>query len=329
MTALATPDTIRTTASRPLRRVRVDALRLVAERVLTVDLVAADDTPLPAWEPGAHVDLHLTDTLVRQYSLCSDPGEGRWRIGVLEELDGRGGSHHVHHELSVGDELLVSHPRNTIPLELGRQRTVFVAGGIGVTPILPMVRAAQEAGADWALIYLTRSAETAAFLDELGALGERVTIHHDSRDGILDLGVALDATGASDAAVFACGPGGLLAALEEYAGSRPACRLRLERFEGPGDTGPREGDTEFVVEIADGTEIEVAADESILEALDRAGVPVLSSCQEGICGTCETAVISGVPDHRDQILSEEEHESGEMMMVCVSRCLGSRLVLDL
>ena len=310
-------------------RARVTAMSRAAERILALDLEDPDGRPLPSWTPGAHIDVALTDGIVRQYSLCSRPGERAWRLAVLEEEASRGGSHHVHHALKVGDLLRVSAPRNNFALELTGRPVVFVSGGIGVTPILPMVHAAAEAGVDWQMLMLSRSPEAAAFADELADYGERVHRHHDSVAGILDLAWMLDTLGGEESDVYACGPAGLLSALESYAAQRPGCLLRLERFSGSASSAVRPGDRAFVVETADGVEIEVRADQTILEALTAAGIPMLSSCQEGICGTCETSVIAGVPDHRDQLLSEDERASGAMMMPCVSRCIGERITLDL
>lgn len=152
--------------------------------------------------------------------------------------------------------------------------------------------------------------------------------HVDTDGGPIDLATTLDGLGSADADVYACGPGLLLAALEEYAAARPGTHLVLERFTGDGDA-VRDGDHAFVVALADGTEIPVAADQTMLEALTQAGIQMLSSCQEGVCGTCETAVLAGEPDHRDHVLSDDERMSGEMVMPCVSRCRGERIVLDL
>lgn len=313
----------------PDLKLRVASITTVAERVVALELEPTDGSALPTWEPGAHVDVTLGDGMIRQYSICSPPGTDRWRFGVLEEIEGKGSSHYVHHDLREGDVIAVSGPRNTFALDLGGRPVVFIAGGIGVTPILPMVHAAAAEGADWTLLYLARSPEAAAFVDEVMPYGDRVHVHHDSVAGIIDLAASLDALGAAGSDVYACGPTGLLNAIEAYAGDRPDCHLTVERFAGTGDEGPREGDTEFVVEINDGTKITVGAQETILDALVRSGIPMLSSCQEGVCGTCETAVIEGIPDHRDHVLNDEERAGNEMMMPCVSRCLGKRLVLDL
>jgi ferredoxin-NADP reductase len=308
----------------------VQEVRQEADRVASFALARPDGEPLPRWEPGAHVDVLLAGDLVRQYSLCSAPTDPTWRIAVLREEVSRGGSTWLHERIRPGDTLLVGAPRNNFALDLDAQRYVFVAGGIGITPLLPMVAAADAAGKDWTLLYLGTSANRMAFTEALRTYGSRVVLHRDSDSGVIDLESALDRLDAADAAVYACGPAGLLAAIEGYAIRHEGCRVVLERFTAdPGSSPAREGDSPFVVETSDGTEIEVGADESILDALHRTGIPALSSCQEGVCGTCETTVLAGVPDHRDQLLSEEERESGETMMICVSRCAGDRLVLDI
>ncbi|MFJ4783613.1 PDR/VanB family oxidoreductase [Streptomyces sp. NPDC088794] len=308
---------------------QVASLERPADRIVSIELEPACGSVLPSWEPGSHIDVHLAQGLVRQYSLSLAPRSGRWRLGVLEEADGRGGSSYIHRMLRVGDRITVSRPRNTFPFELRGRPVIFVVGGIGITPILSMVAEAASATAAWSLLYLTRSPEATAFADELAAYEHRVKHHYDSTAGIIDLPTALDDLGGREADIYACGPPALLSALETYAASRQGCRLVVERFSGGGTTQPQPDDQEFVVELADGTEIVVPADESILEALAREGVPLLSSCQEGVCGTCETAVLAGRPDHRDHVLTEDERASGEMIMPCVSRCLGSRIRLDL
>jgi ferredoxin-NADP reductase len=315
----------------------VTEVRQEAEGVRSLRLARRDGRPLPEWTPGAHVDVLVGEGEVRQYSLCSSPADDEWRIAVLREPDGRGGSRWLHDRVRPGDVLAVGRPRNDFPLDLGphrappRDRLVILAGGIGITPLLPMAAAAEAAGADWSLLYLGAGAARMAFTGDLRRYGDRVVVHRDDESGVIDLEPALDRLGAGTAAVYACGPAGLLAAVEGYAAGRPGCRLVLERFTaGPGAVVPsRTGDHPFVVVTADGTEVPVGADETILDAVRSAGVPALSSCAEGICGTCETRVLAGVPDHRDQLLSEEEQASGETMMICVSRCRGDRLVLDL
>ncbi len=329
MTTAPTRSAAGSAISSTVLRARVTSLTRTAERIMAVELAAPDNTPLPRWEPGAHIDVALDDGLVRQYSLCSRPGSPTWRLGVLEEDEGRGGSRHVHHTLREGDLLRVSPPRNNFALRVSERPLVFVAGGIGITPILPMVHQAASAGADWQLLFLARSPQNAAFLDELLDYGDRVHTHFGGTAGHIDLAVALDGCGADQSDVYACGPIGLLGALETYADQRSGCTLRLERFLAGGTPATRADDRPLVVEISDGTEVEVRADQTILEALSQARIPVLNSCREGVCGTCETVVLEGVPDHRDEVLSPEERASGETMMPCVSRCLGPRIVLDL
>jgi ferredoxin-NADP reductase len=308
----------------------VHEVRQEADRVVSFSLARPDGGPLPSWEPGAHVDVLLAENLVRQYSLCSAPVDSTWRIAVVREEVSWGGSAWLHERVRPGATLLVGAPRNNFALDLGQQRYVFVAGGIGITPLRPMVAAADAAGKDWTLLYLGTSASRMAFTEALRTYGSKVVLHRDSDFGVIDLDSALDRMGAADAAIYACGPAGLLAAIEGYAIRHEGCRVFLERFTAdPGSSPTREGDSPFVVETSDGTEIQVGAEESILDALHQTGIQALSSCREGICGTCETTVLAGVPDHRDQLLSEEEREAGETMMICVSRCRGDRLVLDI
>ncbi|MGP3776186.1 PDR/VanB family oxidoreductase [Streptomyces sp. SDT5-1] len=308
--------------------VTVKETRAEAAGVRSFVLAAREGRSLPAWSPGAHIDVVLSRDLVRQYSLSSAPEDAGWRIAVLREPDGRGGSAYLHDRVREGDTLLVSAPRNTFALDLDAPRPVFVAGGIGITPILPMVAAAERAGVDWRLLYLGRCADSMAFTAELAAYGDRVRLHRDDESGVADLAAELDAMGAADAPVYACGPAGLLAAVQEYTAAHPASRLTLERFAAAPDSQQRGDDRPFTVETGDGREIAVAAGRSIVDALADAGVRTLTSCREGVCGTCETAVLDGVPDHRDQLLSEEERAAGDVMMICVSRCRGDRLVLD-
>ncbi|MET7594436.1 PDR/VanB family oxidoreductase [Streptomyces sp. NPDC005481] len=297
----------------------------VADGVLALTLRRPDGAELPAWEPGAHIDVVLGPGLERQYSLCGDPADRHgWRIAVLREPAGRGGSDHVHARLGEGDGVRVRGPRNHFPLEPA-PRYRFVAGGIGITPILPMLAAAERAGAEWTLLYGGRTHASMAFTGELARYGDRVRIVPQDESGLLDLAGGL--AGPPDGTlVYCCGPGPLLDAVEELC---PAERLRVERFspktpEVAGEDGPFE-----VVLERSGRTLTVTAGVSVLDAVRAAGVEVLYSCTEGTCGTCETDVLEGVPDHRDSVLTEEERAAGETMLICVSRCRGKRLVLDL
>ncbi|MFJ2210750.1 PDR/VanB family oxidoreductase [Streptomyces sp. NPDC101062] len=308
---------------------------VVAERVESADDVVSlvlrhpDGESLPEWQPGAHIDLLLDGGLVRHYSLCGDPGDrSSWRIGVLRVPEGRGGSAYVHGTLHAGTPVRVRGPRNNFALRPAG-RYLFVAGGIGITPVLPMIAAAEAAGADWRLLYGGRSRSSMAFLDELAAYGDAVAVGPQDRHGLLDLDGHL---GAPDPGtlVYCCGPEPLLAAVEERCRAWPPGALRVERFQAKEQEETAADDGAFEVLLSrSGHTLQVPPGKSVLETVRAAGVSVLSSCAEGICGTCETEVLEGEPDHRDSVLSAEERESGETMMICVSRARGPRLVLDL
>ena len=302
----------------------VDGIQSAADGVRALTLRHPLGEQLPAWEPGAHIDVLLGPQLERQYSLCGDPADRTaWRIAVLREPDGRGGSAYVHEQLGQGDKVRVRGPRNHFALRPA-PRYRFVAGGIGITPILPMLAAAEAAGAEWTLLYGGRSRTSMAFTRELARYGDRVTVAPQDETGLLDLGSVLDAL-PEGTLVYCCGPGALLDAVEERC---PAGALHVERFQPKEQQGGHEA--EFEVELAQsGRTLTVAPGVSVLDTVRAAGVEVLFSCTEGTCGTCETDVLEGTPDHRDSVLSPEEREAGETMMICVSRCRGSRLVLDL
>lgn len=307
----------------------VTGRKAAADGVVVLELSAADGKPLPAWEPGAHVDLELAPDLVRQYSLCGDPTQpGTWRIGVLLEPESRGGSSFVHEKLFDGVEVVARGPRNHFSL-LPSPRYVFVAGGIGITPIVPMVGAAQQRGADWELLYGGRTLSSMAFREELELLGDgRVAVRPQDAHGLLDLPGLLSEP-RPDTLVYACGPEPLLDAVEAAMTAWPAGALHVERFTPKTFDEPVSTDT-FEVELAaSGMVLNVPPDRSILEVVAEAGVDAASSCQEGTCGTCETVVLSGEPDHRDSLLSPAEQAASETMMICVSRSKCPRLVLDL
>ncbi|MEU0207654.1 PDR/VanB family oxidoreductase [Streptomyces canus] len=302
----------------------VDRRDAAADGVLALTLRHPLGEQLPQWEPGAHIDVVLGPGLERQYSLCGDPADRTaWRIAVLREPVGRGGSAHVHEQLGQGDKVRVRGPRNHFTLRPA-PRYRFIAGGIGITPILPMLAAAEAQGAEWTLLYGGRTRESMAFTDELSRYGDRVTVAPQDETGLLDLPSVLDGV-PEGTLVYCCGPGPLLDAVEERC---PAGLLHVERFT-PKEQ-PAAENTEFEVELAQtGTTVTVAPDVSVLDAVRASGVEVLFSCTEGTCGTCETDVLDGTPDHRDSVLTDEEREAGETMMICVSRCRGKKLVLDL
>lgn len=301
----------------------------VADGVVRLILRDRENRPLPEWEPGAHIDLLLDEKLQRQYSLCGDPADrSTLTVAILREPNGRGGSAHVHDRLTEGDTVRVRGPRNNFAL-VEAPRYLFVAGGIGITPILPMVAAAERRGAEWRLVYGGRKRASMAFADALvDSYGDRVELRPEDETGLLPLDTLL-ATPEPETAVYCCGPEPLLTAVEQRCAAWPPGALHVERFtpkEGA-DAGPKQA---FEVELAlSGVTLPVPPEKSILEVVEDAGIAVLSSCQEGTCGTCETEVREGVPDHRDSLLTDEERESGETMMICVSRSCGPRLVLEL
>ena len=300
----------------------------VADGVVALHLRHAAGADLPPWAPGCHIDVLLTPQLTRQYSLCGSPSDLRsWRIAILLEPNGRGGSSYVHNQVATGDMLRVRGPRNNFELKRA-PRYKFVAGGIGITPILPMIRAADHAGADWTLHYGGRTRESMAFVDELAAYEQRVVIRPQDAFGLLDLD---DAVGdpMPDTLIYCCGPPPLINAVEKRCELWPREALRVERFQ-PAASVPDVCSQAFVVEIAStGEQFAIPVERSILSVLRDNGFAVLSSCEEGVCGTCETGVIAGVVDHRDFLLTDDEKSSNSTMMICVSRAVDSKLVLDL
>lgn len=304
-----------------------------SDGVVTLTLGHPDGGELPAWRAGAHVDLHVPngelEPFVRQYSLSSDPEETSvYRIGVLKEVSGRGGSEALHESLLSGSRVTVSWPRNNFRLAPS-PKYIFIAGGIGITPILAMIREAERAGADWELVYGGRTRSSMAFLSDLAKYGDRVTLVPQDELGIIDLPGLLGEV-REETLIYACGPEPLLRAAEECAAHWPKDSLRLERF-APKVVERTVPDTPFDVEFAaSGTTVTVGADETILDAAERQGLPVISSCKTGTCGTCETPIVAGQADHRDSILTASEQETNETMMICVSRAAVGcpKLVLD-
>ncbi|MFD3970662.1 PDR/VanB family oxidoreductase [Streptomyces cyaneofuscatus] len=307
-----------------IRRLIITERASVAEGVVQLQL---EGPALPRWQPGAHLDLVLPSGLVRQYSLCGDPDDpGTYTVATRLVADGRGGSREVHEQLQEGAEIEVRGPRNRFPL-VEAEAYVFVAGGIGITPVLPMLRALAARGADWRLLYGGRSRGSMPFLDEiekLGAEGGRVTVVAQDEAGHPDA-VAVLADIAPGTAVYCCGPEPLMAAVT--AALPEGCTLHLERFSAVGDGG-RADSGAFEVELhRSGRTVRVAAGQSVLAAV-RTELPNVSySCEQGFCGTCQQRVLEGEIDHRDELLTDDER--GDSMLICVSRCRGGRLVLDL
>lgn len=298
----------------------------VADRVVQVEFRCADGAALPAWQPGAHIEIDLDGTR-RQYSLCGPVDAQTWRIAVLWEDPSRGGSEYVHTRLRKGDRLTASEPRNHFAFD-GTGPTLFLAGGIGITPLLPMIERAQRTGIAWRLVYGGRSAASMAFVADLrDSYPDRVEIRPQDVHGLLDVD-SLCATAASvDQRVYCCGPTGLIDAVED-AGRRHRIEVRTERFRAA-ETAPG-ADESFTVEIADtGQRIHVDADVSMLDALRDSGIDLPSSCEEGTCGTCEIRIVDGAAIHRDSVLSEAERAEQIAMMPCVSRASGEFLRVEI
>ncbi|MEV6743868.1 PDR/VanB family oxidoreductase [Streptomyces sp. NPDC051080] len=310
----------RTTAT---RRLLITERTIPAEGVVQLRL---EGSALPPWQPGAHLDLLLPSGLVRQYSLCGDPADpDTYTIATRLVEDGRGGSREVHAQLHEGEEVEIRDPRNRFPLA-GAPAYLFVAGGIGITPILPMLRSVAASGADWRLLYGGRTRASMPFLDEiekLGAEGGRVTVVAEDEAGHPDAAAALAET-AEGTAVYCCGPEPLMDAVT--AALPPGRTLHLERF--TAGAASSAGSGPFEVELRrSGRTVRVAADRSVLAAV-REEVPYVSySCEQGFCGTCQQRVLEGEIDHRDELLTDSERN--DSMLICVSRCRGERLVLDL
>lgn len=306
----------------------LSAKRLVAKGVVILEFQRPDGAQLPPWSAGAHVELQLEGGFARQYSLCSDPADRTtWAVAVLREPESRGGSAYIHDTLQPGTIVQARGPRNNFPLAPAKSYK-FVAGGIGVTPMLPMIRAAEHAGAQWTLLYGGRTLDSMAFCDELSEYGSRVTFHPQDTHGLLNLAGEL-ADPAEGAQIYCCGPEPLLNAIEQLCESTwPEGALHVERFRH--EAHDLEGAQPIEVELAQsGQTITVPADRSILEVLIDNGIDIDASCEEGTCGTCEVVVLEGEPEHHDVVLTKSEKESCEMMMVCVSRAKGKCLKLDL
>ncbi|CAG9185766.1 PDR/VanB family oxidoreductase [Cupriavidus pinatubonensis] len=309
---------------------RVQAMRYEARGIVSLELQDPDGATLPEYGPGAHIDLHLGNGLVRSYSLCGAPEvRDRYTVGVLQDRNSRGGSRYVHEQLRVGAKLTVSAPRNNFELDESAAHTVLVAGGIGVTPIVCMARRLAELGRSFTLLYCARTRAEAAFVESLSAYGDAVRFHFDDEAGAPPDMNAMLAGQDAQTHLYCCGPGPMLNAFEAACEAHGYPNVHIERFAAdPSTESVQEG--EYVVQLSrTGSLVKVPSGKSLLDALLEAGLDVEHSCREGVCGSCETAVLEGCPDHRDSVLSNSERASNKTMMVCVSGCKGSRLVLDL
>ena len=309
------------------------SLRLVAITYAAADtnlyeFAAPDGAPLPAYDPGAHLDVHMPGGLMRQYSLARPYRADRgYLVGIKLDAGTRGGSKFMHDQARVGALFDVGRPRNNFPLVEDAPHTVLIAGGIGVTPIWCMAQRLEEIGAAFELHYAVRARADAAFLEELERMSPRARLHVDAEaEAVLDVPAIL-AAAPKGSHLYCCGPLPMLAAFEAASEGWPEAQAHVEYFSAPA-MAPIEGG--FVVVLAkSGRELLVPQGTTILETLRQAGMTVPASCEQGVCGTCETRVLEGVPDHRDLLLTPGEKAAGKTMMICCSGSLTDRLVLDL
>ncbi len=308
---------------------RLTAIVYGARDINLFEFRTLDGSEVPPFSAGAHVDVNLPSGAIRQYSIASSQSDPtRYLLGVKREAKGRGGSRLLHDEVRVGSVLKLGLPRNHFPLNETATSSVFIAGGIGVTPIICMVDRLQALGRDFRLHYAVREREE-ALLAYLPAACDRVHVHVDSEHGgrLMDV-AAIVANAPTDAELYCCGPAPMLAAFEAACATRSPARVHLERFSAPDNLAATGG--AYTVELVKSKRsITVQPGQTLLEALRDAGLTIKVSCEQGICGTCETRVLAGTPDHRDMILSDEEKAANESMMVCCSGSLGPTLVLDL
>lgn len=311
--------------------VLVTRLTHEAEGVLGIELRAAAGGLLPAFTAGAHVDVHLPGGLCRQYSLTNSPHEReRYCLGVGLSGDSRGGSRHVHERLRAGDRIEISAPRSLFGLDPQAEEHVFIAGGIGITPIVSMIEACKAAGHRWRLLYCTRTRARAAYLWRLAENYEQVQLHVDEEQGgPPDLARFLSTVPPS-AHVYCCGPGPLMDAVGLVGRDRPIGSVHFERFSADGSPADAAADGAFQIKLKrKGIALTVLPGRSILQTLEDNGIELPCSCREGLCRTCETPLLSGKADHRDFVLSDEERQANTSIILCVSRALDDELVLDL
>lgn len=313
-------------------RLQVVAIRRQAEGVHAFELTSPDGALLPPVEAGAHVDVHLPGGLVRSYSLAGDPAQrGHWLLGVLREKNGRGGSRAMHDQVRVGDLLTVGPPRNAFALAAGATHSVLLAGGIGITPLKAMAHTLVAEGASFELHYCARSPQTAAFVADLQALlpAGALHLHFDQGDPSQGLDIAaLLAQPAAGTHVYFCGPAGFMQACQDATVHWPAGSVHSEHFKAPEPAAKAQPDGAFEVQLARaGVTVQVAPHQTIVRAIELAGLRVPTSCLSGLCGACKVDYLAGEVEHNDYILSDEEKT--RCMTLCVSRARSPLLVIDL
>jgi vanillate O-demethylase ferredoxin subunit len=318
-----------TTDTLPLRLVNV---KFEADGIASFEFQYPSAECLSAFGPGAHIDIHLPNGLVRSYSLSNDSSEtDRYVVTVARDANSRGGSAFMHDELRVGQVLLVGVPANNFVLDESASETVLIAGGVGVTPIWCMAQRLRRLGNSFQVFYASRSRESAAFLKDLEVLGRahpgRIHLHFDDESGLLDIAKVVSESSGEGAHLYCCGPVPMLQAFETACAQVPAERVHVEYFK-PRDVPVTAGGVELLLTKSKKT-IRVAPGKTVLDAVLESGVDVPYSCMEGICGSCQVTVLDGIPDHHDSVLSEKQKAANNTMLICCSGAKSSRLVLDL
>jgi vanillate O-demethylase ferredoxin subunit len=302
--------------------------------ICSFELCAVDGSALPAFEAGAHIDIHIADGLTRQYSLCNDPRERhRYLISVLHDPNSRGGSRAMHEQIRSGQTLTISTPRNLFPLVRSASRHLLFGGGIGITPMLAMAYELSHQGADFELHYCYRSSDRAAFVAMLAQtpFAGRIKFHDDSGPQLQKLDApALLSTPDAGTHLYVCGPAGFMNYILDAAQCAGWSQERVHKEFFAAEPVDQSANTAFEVELASsGRVFHIPAERTVFEVLDEAGIEIESSCEQGVCGTCVTRVLRGIPDHRDQFLTAAEHAANDRFTPCCSRAKSSRLVLDL
>jgi tetrachlorobenzoquinone reductase len=328
-------------AANPSRGDRIEVLvrsiTLLAAETIGVEFVASDENELPPFEAGAHVDLLLPNGIRRSYSLCNPPTERhRYVVGVRKANPSRGASSYIHDCLRVGQRIEISRPTNNFPLVRSAERNIFIAGGIGITPIWSMIQALDGEGGQWKLYYAARTSKDAAFLREIQALAAAhrgsIDIRFDHEPGVamLDIENIVNENAGTGVHFYACGPSLMLDAFETATKSIPEANRHLERFAADAKGSSEGALTEYEAVLAkSGMTLRITPEKSLLDTLLDAGVNVEFSCMEGICGSCRVGVREGLPDHRDHVLSEEERARNDSVLVCCCGSRTQRLVLDI
>ncbi|MDR6535050.1 PDR/VanB family oxidoreductase [Variovorax soli] len=306
-------------------------LRREAEGIVSFEFVSADGAPLPLFTAGAHIDLQLPEGLLRSYSLVNDPGEHhRYVVTVDRAANSRGGSAWMHSTPRPGDRLASSLPVNNFPLYEEAPLSIFIAGGIGITPFMSMAARLNTLRRAWRVHYAVRSRQRAAYVQELASLdrtGDAVNMHCTGEDMERPDIAAIVREAPAGSHLYCCGPNGMLDAFAGACSGLPPQRIHLERFSASQEAATAGG---YEVQLArTGQTLSVEPGRTLLDALLDAGIPVQYSCSQGICGTCCTPVLEGTPDHRDDYLTHEEKAANRAMMVCCSGSLTQRLVLDI